>query len=172
MVAAGMPVLALIAVLRGRRSGSKLARAMADGAYNRAFAPNRTDFDWLSTDKAEVDAYCADPLCGMLCSSGFYSDLAAGLWRIHRRRAIENIRKDLPLYIFCGGRDPVGDMGKSPAVLARLYRRAGIRDVQLVLYPEARHETFNDVCRDEAVSALLSWILKKTGTQNAAGTED
>lgn len=48
--------------LRGRTHASKLLDTMSFGAFNKQFAPARTDFDWLSRDEAAVDDYVADPL--------------------------------------------------------------------------------------------------------------
>ena len=160
----GIPFLALVAALRGKRNGSPLARAMVDGPYNKAFSPNRTPFDWLSRDEAEVDAYCADPLCGALCSAGFYRDLAKGLHRIHQGKTMRHIRRDLPVYIFCGSADPVGDMGASPTALVNAYRSLGMKDMEFILYPGARHETLNETNREEVAVNLFSWIHRiRTG---------
>jgi alpha-beta hydrolase superfamily lysophospholipase len=150
--------MAFIALLRGRRRGSKLSRSMADGPYNKPFRPNRTPFDWLSRDEAEVDAYIADPVSGMLCSSAFYRDLVAGLRDIHKPENMEKIRRDLPVYVFCGSADPVGDMGASPTALVNAYRSMGIKDLEYVLYPEARHETLNETNREEVSASLLDWL--------------
>jgi alpha-beta hydrolase superfamily lysophospholipase len=156
----GAPFLALLAALRGSRSPSRLARSLADGPYNRPFRPNRTPSDWLSRDEAEVDAFIADPLCGQLCSAGFYRDLIALLNRIHRPAALGGIRRELPVYVFSGSADPVGEMGKSPTALVNAYRSLGIRDLEFVLYPGARHEPLNETNREEVAENILSWLLR------------
>ncbi|MCL1813690.1 MAG: lysophospholipase [Treponema sp.] len=159
-IALGAPVLALLALLKGKRRVSKIAVAMTKGPYNKPFKPNRTASDWLSRDEKEVDAYEADPLCGYDCSSGFNRDMIGGLAATHKKNAIARIDKDLPVYIFCGSADPVGDMGTSPTVLVNAYREHGISDLEFVVYPEARHETINETNREEVAEALLNWLLR------------
>ena len=160
MVKAGMPVMKLLAAFCGQRKGSRLARALADGSYNKHFKPNRTPFDWLSRDEKEVEKYAEDPLCGFLCSTGFYRDLAKGLYHIHQSGVMAKINRALPVYVFCGSADPVGNMGASPTALVKAYRNLGINDLEFVLYPGARHETLNETNRKEVVDNLLSWIGK------------
>jgi alpha-beta hydrolase superfamily lysophospholipase len=159
-IAAGAAVMNFLAFVFGERNGSRLAKAAADGPYSKAFRPNRTEFDWLSRDEKVVDAYAADPFCGFLCSTGFYRDMAAALKRIHLPGEMAKIRKDLPVYVFSGSADPVGDMGASPAALVVAYRHLGIGDLETVLYPDARHETLNETNREEVQASLLSWLLR------------
>jgi len=160
IVKAGIPIMTMLAALKGQRKGSRIAKMMADGTYNKPFKPNRTAFDWLSRDEDVVDKYVSDPLCGNLCSTGFYRDLARLLYNIHRPDAMARINRSLPLYVFCGSADPVGDMGKSPTALVSVYRNLGINDLEFVLYPGARHETLNETNREEVIENLLAWINK------------
>ena len=160
---AGIPFLTLLALVCGKRRGSSLARTLVDGPYNRVFRPNRTPFDWLSRDEAEVDIYVNDPLCGMLCSAGFYRDLVRGLNRIHRSKAVAGIRRNLPIYVLCGSADPVGEMGASPTTLVNVYSSLRIADLEFVLYPGARHEPLNETNREEVTDNLLSWIRRRAG---------
>lgn len=156
----GAPLMAFLAFIIGERRGSRIARALADGSYNKSFRPNRTNFDWLSRDQKEVDAYLNDPFCGKLCSVGFYRDMAQALKRIHQSEKMEKIRKELPIYMFSGSADPVGNMGESLAALAVAYRHLNIKDLETVLYPDARHEPLNETNREEVQESLLSWILR------------
>jgi len=156
----GIPFLTFLSAVRGQRNGSRIAKAMADGPYNKPFKPNRTPFDWISRDENEVDKYVADPFCGMLCSTGFYRELAKLLYHIHQGEEMAKINRNLPVYIFSGSADPVGDMGASPAALVNAYRNLGIVDLEFVLYPGARHETLNETNREEVTDNLLSWLKK------------
>jgi alpha-beta hydrolase superfamily lysophospholipase len=170
-VKAGAPVMVLLSALRGQRNGSRLAKSMADGSYNIPFKPNRTEFDWLSRDEEEVDKYVRDPRCGFLCSVGFYRDLAKGLNLIHEDKAMAKINRQLPVYVFSGSADPVGDMGASLTALVGKYRELGFTDIEFVLYPCARHETLNETNRKEVTNNLLSWIKKHCGKKMNAGNE-
>jgi alpha-beta hydrolase superfamily lysophospholipase len=159
-IAAAAPVLAVIAGIAGVRRRSRLSRALSDGPFNKPFKPNRTPFDWISRDEKEVDAYVADPASGMLCTAGFYYGLGFLLGDIHKPERMAAIRKDLPVYIFAGSADPVGDMGASPTALVEAYRSLAIKDLEFVLYPGARHETLNETNREEVMGDLLSWLNK------------
>jgi alpha-beta hydrolase superfamily lysophospholipase len=164
----GAKIMAFLARLKGVRRFSAIARAAADGPYNKPFRPNRTAFDWLSRDNEEVDKFAQDPLCGTFCSSGFYRDLAGLLELIHRPERMERIDRRLPIYVFSGSADPVGEMGASPTALVDAYRAMGVGDLEFVLYPDARHEPLNETNREEVMDNLLTWILKHIpGSENA-----
>jgi alpha-beta hydrolase superfamily lysophospholipase len=36
----------------------------------------------------------------------------------------------------------------------------GIRDLDFILYPDARHETLNETNREEVVGNLVAWLNK------------
>jgi alpha-beta hydrolase superfamily lysophospholipase len=164
-IKAGAVALALISAVMGPRRGSRLSRVLSDGPFNIPFKPNRTAFDWLSRDEKEIDAYVADPASGMLCSAGFYRDLGALLKAIHQPERMAAIRKDMPVYVFAGNSDPVGDMGSSPTALVNAYRSLGIKDLSFVLYPGARHELLNETNREEATGDLIVWLRGKLGVR-------
>lgn len=154
----GAGIAAAEARLRGRRHTSTLLDKLTFGQYNAAFKPNRTDFDWLSRDDAEVDAYVADPLCGNTFTSGFFKDLLGGLAGINDPKRVAGVRRDLPVLLVSGDRDPVGDGGKGPQAVAQQYRDAGLTDVTCTTYPGARHELFNETNRDEVTADVVRWL--------------
>jgi alpha-beta hydrolase superfamily lysophospholipase len=126
--------------------------------FNAAFQPARTDFDWLSRDEAVVDAYVADPFCGF----GIDTESAKGMFVGARRLAdpgqLAALRPSLPVYIAVGEADPVnGGLAVLTPLIDRL-EEAGLTDVTVVTYPEARHEVLNETNSDEVIASLIAWM--------------
>ncbi len=143
--------------LRGPRARSALMESLTLGSYNRQFRPNRTDADWLSRDEAQVDAYRADDLNGVRCTTAFYRDLLTGLLWVSEPSTVAMMPEDLPVHIVVGEADPVGGADAAVEVAAAMLD-AGIEDVTVRIWPGARHEVLNETNRDEVEDDLLAWL--------------
>jgi alpha-beta hydrolase superfamily lysophospholipase len=157
------PVLAMIArqfarlerLRAGPRGRSALMHALLFATFNRPFRPARTPFDWLSRDPAEVDKYVADPLCGFGSTAQLYIDLLVALGEIATPARQARIPKGLPVYIFNGSHDPVAtNIGQ----LLAAYQAAGLENVTYRVYREGRHESLNEINRDEVIRDLITWL--------------
>jgi alpha-beta hydrolase superfamily lysophospholipase len=158
IVKAGLLVAKLERWRLGARKSSKLIQNLSFGSYNKAFAPNRTEFDWLSSNQEEVDKYIDDPLCGFECTTQLWIDLLEGLSSIFTTTAFNNMQKGMPIYIFGGDKDPVGENGKGLPKLARAYERAGQPSVTLKLYENGRHEMLNESNSEDVIQNLIKWL--------------
>jgi alpha-beta hydrolase superfamily lysophospholipase len=130
------------------------------GGFNEAFEPARTRYDWLSRDPAEVDAYIADPLAGdeMPLTYGYAAEMFALSVRVATPEGVAQLPAGLPVLLLAGRRDPVGGTeARQVKALADLMRRRGL-PVEQHLYPDARHEVFNETNRDEVTADLLAWL--------------
>ncbi len=154
----GLALATAQAKLRGRRHPSRLMDQLTFGQYGAAFKPNRTKFDWLSRDEAEVDKYVADERCGNVFTSGFFVDLLGGLGTINSDEAVSRVPKDLPIHLVSGSLDPVGAQGKGVQQVADQYRRLGVEEVSVKLWPDARHEVLNETNRDEVMDEVVGWL--------------
>jgi alpha-beta hydrolase superfamily lysophospholipase len=139
----------------GKRGKSKLLNQMMFGDFNKPFKPARTEVDWLSRDPAEVDAYAADPLCGFPFTNQLAIDLLDALPGLLAPERFASIRKDLPICVFSGERDPVGSNIQG---LIDALKAAGFTRLTTRIYPGARHETLNETNRDEVIGDLIAWL--------------
>ena len=142
---------------QGLRGRSALIEFLSFGSFNQAFKPNRTAFDWLSRDPDEVDRYLQDPLCGFRCTNQLWFDLLGGLQQISKASNLAQIDPGLPILVIGGECDPVSE-GKRLKSLAHALREAGCQNLQLNIYPQARHEVFNETNRDEVTADVLTWL--------------
>jgi alpha-beta hydrolase superfamily lysophospholipase len=156
----GILVARLEKILKGGKAKSPLMTSLSFGAFNKPFKPNRTDFDWLSRDKAEVDKYVADPYCGGVFSAGFWADFLTGLDSLYRPDYLPKVPRNLPMYLFSGEKDPVGNNTKGVREVYDSFKNAGFTDVTLKFYPDGRHEMLNETNRAEVFKDVIDWLKK------------
>lgn len=126
------------------------------GAYNKAFRPNRTEFDWLSTNEGNVDHYVADENCGFVFTAGGFRDLFDGLNEINNKNWARRVANK-PIFIISGAEDPVGAKGKGPTEVAKALTATG-HDVTLRIYEGMRHEIHNEIGKERVWKDILSFI--------------
>ncbi|MFN3495083.1 MAG: alpha/beta fold hydrolase [Hydrogenophaga sp.] len=155
-------------VLSGSTALDMLAAGMANApadapaglaAFNAGF-DHRTGYEWLSRDAAEVDAYVADPWCGWDVPDDVIPALFTPATRLADPAQLAGIRSDLPILIASGDADPLAGWGALIQLLGQRYRDAGLVDVEVKLYPAARHEILNETNREEVTADIVAWLRK------------
>ena len=155
---AGRTLCHLLAAFHGWRYRSKLVDSMAFGGYNRSFRSARTSKDWLNRDEKEVDRYLSEERCSFRFTLNGYDSLFTALERLCDKELLARAPKDLPVLFLSGDDDPVGDRGRGVQKAAQSLRDAGMRRVEVKLYPEARHELLVELNRQEVFADIGSFI--------------
>ncbi len=154
----------LIKVVEGicRKNGEEAPNGQLDslifGGYNKRIENPRTDKDWLTRDEKIVDAYIADPLCGFVASGGLLRDMMKGIYYVQKGENLRNMKKNLPVFFIAGQEDPVGPYGKGVDQAAKAFRKAGMINVALKLYPDCRHEILNELNKEQVYADITKWI--------------
>lgn len=158
-ISGGLAVTAVLSALRGKRATSGFVTNLAFGGYNKAFAPNRTGFDWIAADEKAVDRYIADPLCGQDGTIGLFGDMLGGFHFNQRRENLAKMDRDTPILLISGADDPVGGMGRGVEKTRDAFLAAGVKEVELILCPGLRHEILNEPSAPQAVDEpILQWL--------------
>lgn len=157
LTGAGLFIIGVLSVFKGERHRSKFIDNMAFGKYNDKFEDVRTPFDWLSTDREEVQKYTDDPWCGYLFTLSGYRELMKMIKEVSKKEWPNGIRKDLPVFIVSGEDDPVGDYGSGVEIVFARLHDAGIEDLSMTLYEGMRHEILNEKEKEKVYDDLIEW---------------
>ncbi len=150
-----------LAAGKGKREESKLLNQLSFGLFNNKINQPKTAVDWLTRDEAEIKKYLADDDCGFISTNQFFVDLLGGIITLSKRAEVARIRKDLPILLISGSKDPVGGFEKGVWRVARQLSRAGLQDITVQLFAEMRHEILNEINNDFVIQTILNWLEKK-----------
>lgn len=158
---------ALLKVVNGicRKTGetkpNEKLQGMVFGSYNKKVEHPRTAYDWLTRDAKIVDEYIAHPLCGFTASCGLLRDMMEGIYYIQQEKHLCQMQKKLPVFFIAGGDDPVGPYGKGVHQTADAFRKVGMEDVSVKIYPLCRHEILNEINKDDVFKDVTNWMESK-----------
>lgn len=158
---AGMFLANLEIKKHGSKYRSPFLQKMAFGSYLKRIEDPIGPNDWISRDKTVIRQYDADPLCGFTATAGLMRDMMSGLLLIGRNSHMAKMDKEKPILFIAGEEDPVGNYGRGVTQVANAFRKAGMLDVSVKLYPGARHEVLNELNRKEVRNDVLTWIEEK-----------
>ena len=161
LTVSGLCISSLISKFNGPKHISSYLNNLMFGGKKYTSLGSRTTFDWLSRSNPVVGAYMNDPYCGFICTASFYHDLLKLVSFATKKNSICQTRKDLPLYIISGEKDPVGGYGKEIHKFLSILKKYEFTNVFSKLYPDCRHETLNELNHDEVYDDIQQWITKR-----------
>ena len=153
----GIALIGIMKKLFGDRHRSNFVRSLADGGYNGRFDKSEGDTAWLSRDGARILETRDPEIPNFTFTLSAYGDLFRLLRNSNAKDWFSGYPKELPTLIMSGADDPVGGFGKGVMQVYRGLERAGVKNLGLKLYPEARHELFNEINSDEVFSDIIAW---------------
>ena len=136
-----------------------LVRKLSFETYNKKFAPNKTDFDWLCSDEEQLSDYLNDDGCRRAISSGLFWQLLASMKRTGDKHALYSWDKNMPVMLMSGTDDPVGDNTKGVREVFKAMEKRGFADVKIALYPKARHDIFHEV--DSGIADRVAYEIRR-----------
>ncbi len=125
--------------------------------FNKTFE-NKQIPSWLNTNVSALMRIKDDPYAtARLTLSGYYV-LYDLILRSESKKAIKNIRKDLPILIMSGKDDPVTSFGNDVYTYNKLFTSNQITNVTFKIYNNMRHDILNEYNKDIPLNDILKFL--------------
>jgi alpha-beta hydrolase superfamily lysophospholipase len=140
-------------------SGSALTMPgyLATGDFNKVWKklPGSTGYEWLSRDVDIQKKFVADPLTFLAAAMQVFG--VSNSLKLFGTPS-KQVRSDLPILVQVGQADPIGGEYSNKALVKAYRKNAGINDIELFVYHDARHEIYNELNKDQIIQDLIDWI--------------
>jgi alpha-beta hydrolase superfamily lysophospholipase len=153
-------LIASIVGLFNKKNPSPFLAKLLNGPLLKSIDNPVTEFDWLTYNEKNIDAYIKDPLCGYAYTARFYKEFFKGIVFANQTDTISETR-NIPILFISGKDDPVGNMGEGVTDVFRLYKGHGFFDLTLELLEDMRHEVLNEKKRMTTYKTILKWMDSK-----------
>ena len=155
----------MITLFRGERYRSPLMAKLTTGSGPYAqfnLDGTQPENSWLTKDTEIVRKYYQSKFCTYTYTLNGYKGLLESVLFDNTYRHIKKMDMTVLIYLVSGSDDPVGDLGKGVQTVCDLFRKAGVKDLEMRwLFEGDRHEILNEMDRHDTVyPAILTWLEK------------
>lgn len=144
--------------IKGNMYRSHLLDKMAFGSFNKTIQNKNSDKDWISRNQQIVNKYISDSKCMFTFTAAGFNDLMTLATLANKNTWFKELNKDLPIFMIAGDDDPVGNYGKTVKKAYDKLVKYGQKEIELKLYPGARHEILNEINNKEVYADVVMWI--------------
>lgn len=160
MIKMGNMMAKMMTTKKNWNKHAKFIENASIGAYSKSVKNRKSELDWLSYNEENVERYKNDPYCGHYNTFGFFHEFMGGMNELYKKKNLKRLSKDEHILIIAGEDDPVGAMSKGPKSLHDMYKKLGIKDVELIIYPHMRHEILNETESYKVVEDIIRFLDK------------
>ena len=145
---------------KGGHGKSKLVDGMVMGGFEKPFAKENLKNSWLSTDRAIVEAYNADPHCGYSFTLNGYEALLTLMKDTYSKEGWNVTGKDLPIHFIAGAEDPCITNKQKFKNAVQFMKDRGYSNVTSKLYDGMRHEILNEIDKEQVYADVAAFCEK------------
>lgn len=160
-----------IARSRGVTYRSGFLSTITFRGYNRRIKNPHSIFDWISRDRDVVSLYQSDEKCNFIFTATGFRDLYTLVIKANANSTFRRTPNTLPLLFLSGDKDPVGKYGEGVRRVVNLYRGAGLKNIEVIFYKDARHDIFNELDRLQTFGDISRWLEAQLSAQAEARDE-
>src|SRR5699024_4833317 len=118
---------------------SRILLKMMNSNFSKDIENPRTQLDWLSFSKENVDAYIEDPLCNFPFTYQGYYDLFSLMVDVYRKPWKKH-KKNLPVLFLIGRHDPCTEFKRDGFRKAvQKMQDEGYQNIRSIIYENSRH---------------------------------
>ena len=158
MAKTGKTLVKTLIAVKGENYRSKtVANITFKGFLSKIDNPSGEN-DWISRDPEIVKTYMQDKYCQFIFTLSGFNDLMDINILANSPECYRKTDINLPIFIFSGSMDPVGNYGIGVMEVLEKYQKSGCKDIKIRLYDGGRHEMLNETNKDEVYQDINHWL--------------
>lgn len=160
-------LLTIVKIFKGAKGKFNVIDKLMTKPYFKYIDDVKTGAEWVTRDPERLANYENDKNTRFKFTISAYKDMLKVLKFVNTNKWAKGVKKYLPIAIYSGSHDPVGNYGKGVAEVYSLLEKQKVQDLELKLYPKARHELHNELLetRMSFFSDLNAWLNKHTANK-------